>query len=269
MSAKLKNKSETPFRNLELNSEEVKTAHEKAKSQENIQLVEGPSRTQENTNYKFKNNSKEIKVFILWAGIMGVSYYIVEKIDLAKTTQTSQTAQTAKAWSQSDLRSFQQGVVTGDIKVLDLAYRWTNVKRTPVDASLVSELNEEKAYLSKLFKITDEGVLRRIWVMAHIYGNIQTSPPPQIHLQTINDIKALTPPASMIALQEKVIKALELQDSFLNDFKNWSQLSSDPRVGQSDLPLREVYDSLLKMFANSPEAVKTSFYSHLCALSLI
>ena len=38
---------------------------------------------------------------------------------------------------------------------------------------------------------------------------------------------------------------------------------------QSDLPLREVYDVLLKMFANAPESVKTSFYSHLCALSLI
>ena len=149
------------------------------------------------------------------------------------------------------------------------AYAYNNVQQTTFDASGLGGTADEQAYLTKLFKITDEGVIRRIWAMAKVAGYINTAHPPQIQLPTIEDIKLLTPPESLREVHEKIIQALEIQNSFFKDFTSTGQLQSDPRVGQSDSPLRQAYSLLLGRFPNASAAVKQSFYSHLCALSLI
>lgn len=284
MSAKLKQKNELKkesFRNLELNPEEVKLARENSLQEHiSVNLNIDPNLVEQIAQKKTENkhlysvsrppanssNKKLIQGLVLGTITVIALYSIQQKLaSIMPTLRQSSKA----AWSAEDFQLFQSAVVGGNPAGLDLAYAWTNVVRTPFDASQIKASPEEKAYLSSLFKITDQGVLRRIWVMSHVYGHVKAAPPPQIHLQTINDLKALTPPTTLQAVHDKIINALQIQDAFLTDFKNWSQLSSDARVKDSDLPLREAYSMLLSLFSSSPASIQTSFYSHLCALSLI
>lgn len=284
MSAKLKQKQELKkegaFRNLELNPEEVKLARENALRENlNVNLTPDPQLMEQVAQKRTENkhlysigrppahsNKKLIQGVVLGALVL-VGLYIIPK--RVSSFLSAVKATSPKVWSAADYALFQRTIVSGDPAGLDLAYAWNNVQRTPFDASLLDATEAEKNYLSALFKITDQGVMRRIWVMSHVYGQVQAPPPPQIHLQTINDISNLTPPASLQVVHDKIIMALKIQDAFFNDFKQWSQLSSDARVKGSDLPLREAYSLLLATFSNAHASIKGSFYSHLCALSLI
>jgi hypothetical protein len=254
-------------RNLELNPAEIIAAKEEA--QKKLSIAAAPLPTPKSI---FPSRLNYLAVF---AGILLVIIVIAVRSGLHAPTKDSAQArqpgtvdpkapQTPEEW-----QIFTTAIPAVDPTGLDLAYRWSGIKRFAFVSEELSGTREEQMYLTELFKVTDVGVLRRVWVMGYQMGYLKTAAPPDVQALTLESLNKLTVPQSMKAVHKQIQKSLQLQNDFLTQYRGSAELRSDPQVKAANMPLLVAYNLLLQQFKNASQRVKDSFFSHISALSLI
>lgn len=145
------------------------------------------------------------------------------------------------------------------------AYAAANHRRTPFEASGSSIPVEAGAALSRLFALTDQGVVLRIESMK---GGV-TQPRYEALLASL---KAEALPAPIAKARDEIVAALMLHQRVAASGAARApraQHARTPEITAASGKLHSAYDLLMRAYPAATARQKQAFYDHLCALDYL
>lgn len=153
------------------------------------------------------------------------------------------------------------------------AYERAPHRRTVFDSDRAKMTAEEARYLEALFRLTDEGVIERIYLQTDLYYGDGSAFEEANYEVLKQALAGLRTPERLLGVEALIYEALDEQQRY---FRAWSE-AGDPRffstradlVRSSHNKLIAAYKTLLRLYGNEGKHNRQAFFDHLCALDFI
>lgn len=189
-----------------------------------------------------------------------------------------QGQQTASSGSLSDILIEIDEIVPMSIND---AYAAIPHKRTTFSASQSRVSRTESTYLEQMFALTDQMTAARVAALTNLYyghGGMTVEDYNRAYLRALDGFTMLEPPKQAAEAHRQIVKAIQEQHAFLNEWDNASGSKKEnikqsygrhAQVQSSHRRLLSAYSLLMKAYGHDNANNRTSFFDHLCALDFI
>ncbi len=199
--------------------------------------------------------------------LIGAQAYIFSSTSLFAFDSAGYGAQLAERWEASESRPNFRALSA------ERAYSRIPHPRTPFRPDFGRMTAREARYLEALFRLTDVGVVERVYLQEQVRSGAMGSPETTNYGEILAGLRGLSTPDHLRDVEALIFEAIGEQSRYLEDWRQTGipgYFSADAALVQSShRKLIAAYQRLIRLYENEGRHNKQAFYDHLCALDFI